>query len=300
MNPTRTSYQGQPINFMKYPVIYFLISALFLVPGIFSLATAGLVPAIDFSGGSLIELQFAEPVTETQIRTEMPAEIEIGNLQSSGPNAYLMRTKPISMEQNELLKTSLAGSFGEVEELRFETIGPTLGAELLRKTIIAVILSAAVILAYVAYRFKNFMFGTAAIIAMIHDTLIVLGVFSLLGRFMAVEVDTLFVTAILTILAFSVHDSIVVYDRIRESLHLFPKAKFEDLINKAVNETLPRSINNSMTIIFMLLALWLLGGETTKWFVFALLVGTITGTYSSPFVAAPILVIWHRFQAGKK
>jgi preprotein translocase subunit SecF len=152
----------------------------------------------------------------------------------------------------------------------------------------------------VAYRFKNFKYGISAVLAMFHDSLIVLGTFSLLGHFMGVEVDTLFVTALLTILSFSVHDTIVVYDRIRESLRNFPRAKFYDLVNKAVNETLARSINNSMTIIFMLLALWLMGGETTKWFVFALLIGTVTGTYSSTFTAAPLLILWDNLHQKKK
>jgi len=129
-------------------------------------------------------------------------------------------------------------------------------------------------------------------LAMFHDTFVMLGVFSLLGHFLGVEVDTLFVTAMLTILSFSVHDTVVVYDKIRDSQKRFPKANFVDLVDKAVTETLPRSINNSMTIIFMLVALWLLGGESIKWFAFALLIGTISGTYSSTFTAAPLLVIW--------
>jgi preprotein translocase subunit SecF len=131
---------------------------------------------------------------------------------------------------------------------------------------------------------------------MFHDTLVMLGVFSLLGHFQGLEIDTLFVTAMLTILSFSVHDTVVVYDRIRESQRRYPQMSFEDLVNKAVTETLSRSINNSMTIIFMLIALWLLGGSTIKWFAFALLIGTVSGTYSSTFTAAPLLVVWYSFK----
>jgi preprotein translocase subunit SecF len=134
-------------------------------------------------------------------------------------------------------------------ESRFETIGPTLGRELLSKTIIAVILSSASILIYMAYRFKDIAFGVAALLAMLHDSLLIIGIFSLLGHFYSVEVDTLFVTALLTILSFSVHDTIVVFDRVRESKRLFPRASLTDIVNKAVNETLARSINNSMTIM---------------------------------------------------
>jgi len=157
----------------------------------------------------------------------------------------------------------------------------------------AVIIAAGFILFYVAYRFKEKRYGVCAILAMFHDSLILLGIYSLLGHFFGVEIDTLFVTAVLTILSFSVHDTVVVYDRIRESVRLYPRADYYSLVNKAVAETLTRSVNNSMTIIFMLLTLYLLGGETTKWFVFALLIGTISGTYSSTFTAAPLLVVWN-------
>lgn len=292
---------SQPINFMKHPIIYFAISLCVLVPGTISLIKFGLKPAIDFTGGSLVELSFQNKnVTDSEIIQNIPSDIQVIEIKKSDNNSYLLQTKPISKDQNELIKQKLASSSGLLEELRFETTGPILGSELLKKTFTAIIISASLILLYVAYRFKNLKFGISAIIAMFHDSLVILGIFSLLGHFKGIEVDTLFVTALLTILSFSVHDTIVVFDRIRESSRIFPKAKFIDLINKAVNETLARSINNSMTIIFMLLALWLMGGETTKWFVFALLVGTVTGTYSSTFTAAPLLVIWDRFQKSKK
>ncbi|MGB9613597.1 MAG: protein translocase subunit SecF, partial [Candidatus Margulisiibacteriota bacterium] len=159
--------------------------------------------------------------------------------------------------------------------------------------------AAGFILLYVAWRFKDKKFGICAILAMFHDSLVLLGSFSLLGHFFGVEVDTLFVTAMLTILSFSVHDTVVVYDRIRESQKNLPHLPFEQLVNKAVTETLVRSLNNSLTIIFMLVALFLLGGETIRWFVAALLIGTISGTYSSPFTAAPLLVIWEQLKSKK-
>jgi preprotein translocase subunit SecF len=294
------AYQSQPINFMKNYLLYFVISLAVILPGIFSLFNWGLTPAIDFTGGSLLEFQFSDaaPVTE-EIRQAIPEDIEVASIQTTSNNSYIIRTKPINKDQNELLKSQLSETFGEVTESRFETIGPTLGRELLSKTIIAVILSSASILIYMAYRFKDIAFGVAALLAMLHDSLLITGIFSLLGHFYSVEVDTLFVTALLTILSFSVHDTIVVFDRIRESKRLFPRASLTDIVNKAVNETLARSINNSMTIIFMLLALWLMGGETTKWFVFALLLGTITGTYSSTFTAAPLLLVIEKFSKNK-
>jgi preprotein translocase subunit SecF len=272
---------------MKHPIIYFAISLCVLVPGTISLIKFGLKPAIDFTGGSLVELSFQNKnITDAEIIQNIPSDIQVIEIKKSDNNSFLLQTKPITKDQNELIKQKLASQSGQLEELRFETTGPILGSELLKKTLTAIIISAILILLYVAYRFKNLKFGISAIIAMFHDSFVVLGIFSLLGHFKGVEVDTLFVTALLTILSFSVHDTIVVFDRIRESSRIFPKAKFVDLINKAVNETLARSINNSMTIIFMLLALWLMGGETTKWFVFTLLIGTIgylfQHFYSSP------------------
>lgn len=294
-------HQSQPINFMKHYLIYFAISLSVILPGIYSLTKWGLKPAIDFTGGSLMEFQFpqASPLVE-DLRGTIPSDINVSSIQTTSNNSYIIRTKPIDKNQNELLKQQLTLKFGQVTEARFETIGPTLGRELLTKTIVAIIMSATMILLYMAYRFKNITFGIAALLAMLHDTLIVIGTFSLLGHFYSVEVDTLFVTALLTILSFSVHDTIVVFDRIRESKKIFPKATLFDLINKAVNETLTRSINNSMTIIFMLLALWLMGGETTKWFVFALLIGTVTGTYSSTFTAAPLLLVFEKYSKTRK
>lgn len=292
------------LDFMKYKWLYFLISALVLIPGIVSLALFGLRPAIDFTGGTLLELKFNNQ--QSAINSQQLGEIiekqgiEVFSVQSSGEKTALIRTKPIEKEEVAAIKVALKEKFGEQpEEIRFETIGPTLGRELLTKTVFATILAAGFILAYVAWQFKNKKFGICAILAMFHDTFILLGSFSLLGHFLGVEVDTLFITAVLTILSFSVHDTVVVYDRIRESQRLFPKASFEDLVNKAVTETLSRSLNNSLTIIFMLVALLLLGGVTIRWFIAALLIGTIAGTYSSTFTAAPLLVLWEQVKVRK-
>ncbi|MFC1653331.1 protein translocase subunit SecF [Patescibacteria group bacterium] len=289
------------IDFMKYKTIYFVISAIVIIPGIVSLIMFGLKPSIDFTGGSLLEVGFLENQANIERSKELiPEGIELNTIQTSGENNLLLKLKPITREQSEDIKSNFSGEYGQIEEVRFETVGPTIGKELLRKTLFAVAAAAGAILIYVMYQFSELKYGVSAVLAMFHDSLILLGTFSLLGHYYGVEVDTLFVTAVLTILSFSVHDTIVVYDRIRETLRKNRKAKFIDIVNKSVAETLGRSINNSMTIIFMLLALWLLGGETTKWFVFALLVGTITGTYSSTFTAAPLLILWEEIKAKRK
>lgn len=299
----------QPIHFMKYKWLYFALSGCVIIPGIISLGLFGLKPAIDFTGGSLLEIKSPvdHPIGSDMIRQSYPDGVSLASIQESGNHTLIIKSSPINKDQNELIKAKLASISGIlatatasakispaslIEEIRFETTGPVLGKELIRKTLFAIIIASVFILLYVATRFNELKYGVSAILAMLHDSLVILGVFSLLGHFLGVEVDTLFVTALLTILSFSVHDTIVVYDRIRESLKRYPHATLTDLVNKAVTETLGRSINNSMTIIFMLLALWLMGGETTKWFAFALLIGTITGTYSSTFTAAPLLLVW--------
>lgn len=292
------------MNWMRFKWLYFLLSGLVLIPGIISLAVFGLRPAIDFTGGALLELRFSqlEKIENQQLKEMVEKQgFEVSSVQSSGERAALFRLKPITKDEVSTIKSSLAEKFEEMpEEVRFETVGPTLGQELLTKTVMAIILAAGAILAYVAWRFKDLKFGVCAIMAMFHDSFILLGSFSLLGHFFGVEVDTLFVTAVLTILSFSVHDTIVVYDRIRESQKRLPDTPFVDLVNKAITETLARSLNNSLTIIFMLLALLLLGGVTIRFFVAALLIGTIAGTYSSTFTAAPLLVVWEKIEKRRK
>ncbi|MFC1711500.1 protein translocase subunit SecF [Patescibacteria group bacterium] len=294
------------LDFMKYKLLFFIVSAIFLVPSIYALVFWGLKPAIDFTGGTIIEirnekLDIQNVDHKVEIENALKEEdSQLASIQNSGEKTFILKTKEINKDKKELVLSKLKNTFGEIEEIRFETVGPTIGKELIKKTIISIFLAAGFILFYVAYSFKEKRYGVCAILAMFHDTLILLGTFSILGHFFKVEVDTLFVTAVLTILSFSVHDTVVVYDRIRESVKLHPKAKFYDLVNKAVAETLTRSVNNSLTIIFMLLALYLLGGETIKWFVFALLIGTIAGTYSSTFTAAPLLVLWEKISNKSK
>lgn len=288
-------------NFTKFTPLYFLISLSVIMPGLISLALYGLKPAIDFTGGSLLEVKiFSDQVlTDSDISNALDSQIEISTIQSLGDNSFILRASQLSNQENQTLLNTLS-SLGKTEEIRFETVGPTLGKELLEKTYVAITLASLAILGYVAWQFKEIKYGICAVIAMLHDTIIVVGTFSLLGHFYNVEVDTLFVTAVLTILSFSVHDTIVVYDRIRESEKLHRNATFSQIVNKSIAETLSRSINNSMTIIFMLSALYLLGGVTIRWFVFALLIGTVTGTYSSTFTAAPLLVTWEKVFSKKK
>jgi len=290
------------MNWMRFKWLYFLISVLIIIPGFYSLIRWGLRPSIDFSGGTLLEYKISEELEKNKLEEVVKkiSEIELYSLQQTSQNTYLFRFAPLDKTKAEEIKNTIEKDFNtSIEEVRFETIGPILGKELLRKTVVGILLAAGFILLYVAWRFKDKKFGICAILAMFHDSLVLLGTFSLLGHFLGVEVDTLFVTAVLTILSFSVHDTVVVYDRIRESQKNFPSASLEALANKAITETMIRSLNNSLTIIFMLLALVLLGGETIRWFAVALLIGTISGTYSSPFTAVPLLVVWDKIEKKK-
>ena len=295
------------MNFTKYLNLYFIISALVILPGLYSLFRFGLKPAIDFTGGSIIEVRIKNNESAAEKNKEKINnflsdidEIELDSIQVGRENNFTLKLKPIDEAKKEEILNKLNKEYGEVVELRFETVGPVLGRELIRKTLLAVVLAAGFILAYVAYQFKDKKYGICAVLAMFHDSLVILGIFSLLGHFWGVEVDTLFVTALLTSLSFSVHDTVVVYDRIRETIKNHPKADFQTVVNKALSETMSRSVNNSLTIIFMLTCLWLLGGQSIKWFVFALLIGTISGTYSSPFVATPLLVVWERIKKKRR
>jgi len=288
------------INFMKYKRLYFLISLLFLLPSAYFLSRFGLKPSLDFTGGTLLEftIQSDKALTPDQIKDSITSLTPVTSLQTTDHNAFLLKAPVFSQVTNQQIQQQLE-TLGQVTETRFETLGPTLGRELIKKTIVGILIATSFILLYVASRFKDKKYGICAILAMLHDSLILLGTFSFLGVYRHIEVDALFVTALLTILSFSVHDTIVVYDRIRESLKLNPKLSFTQTVNQAVTETLGRSINNSLTIILMLLSLYLLGGPTIKWFIFALLIGTISGTYSSTFTAAPLLVLWEQIKTRK-
>jgi preprotein translocase subunit SecF len=286
------------IDWMRYRVVYLAISLLVIGAGVFSLVKWGLKLGVDFTGGSMLEYKFT-----TEISTEEATEViegsgvGVSSVQKTGEGTYIFRLAPLTEEEkNTKIESALKKKYQDsFEELRFENVGPSVGPELVKKTAVAILVSAGAILLWVAYQFKSIKFGTSAILGMFHDSLVMLGVFSLLGHFLGAEIDFLFVTALLTILSFSVHDTIVNYDRIRELQKKFG-GEFKDLANKATTQTMVRSLNNSFTIIFMLIALVLLGGTTVKWFAVALLIGTISGTYSSPFVSVAILVTWDELE----
>jgi len=259
-------------------------------------------PSIDFTGGSVLEIKMQVPVEESIIQSVIQDQkIPVLTTQKLDTSSYIFHMGQVSEEQiGKFIKALQVTTDKPIDILRNDTIGPILGSELLYKSMVAALFAVIAILLYVAYAFKDIKSGVSAVIALIHDVLVVFGSFSLFGYFFGVEVDTLFMTAFLTTMSFSVHDTIVIFDRIREYRKRSPNAPLADVIDIALTETMGRSLINSFTIIFMLLALVLMGGETVRWFAVALLIGTITGTYSSPFVATPILLIWNRLEGKKK
>lgn len=287
------------MNWMKHKNIYFSLSGILLLISLFSLFRWELKLGIDFTGGSIFEYKFSKNLSEIGIN-EIFEEVGVEQitLNESDGNKVEIRTLPLSQEDKSKLDELLIKADSDVTELKYEVVGPAIGPELIRKTIYALIFSAFVILLWIAYQFKNLRFGMSAILAMLHDSIILLGSFSILGHFMGVEIDFLFVTAMLTILSFSVHDTIVVFDRIREVTKK-TGSNIREVADMAVTQTMVRSINNSFTIIFMLFALVLIGGDTIKWFAVALLIGTISGTYSSPFVAVPLLYTFNGIKSIK-
>ncbi len=287
------------MNLMRYKVWYVVFSLLIIIPGLYFLFTSGLRLGIDFTGGALLEYKFSKPINVEELKQTITDKgAQVGQLLTSGDNTYIIRTKPIDQAKITVIKNSLTQKFGKVEERRQEFVGPLIGNELKQKTLIAILISSVVIVLYIAFSFRkipkpasSWRFGIAAIGALLHDILVVVGIFAILGKFFGVEIDTLFVTALLTVIGFSVHDTIVVFDRIRENLRK-TNGKFIEVANLSVVQTLGRSLNTSLTVVFVLLALLLFGGETIRWFVAALLIGIVSGTYSSIFNATALLVWW--------
>ncbi len=279
-----------------------------LISSIIGLIVWGLRLGIDFTGGSLLELEFGQNRPSNSEIQEVLQSVNLGNviIQPTADKAVLMRFKDVSQTEYEQLTNNLKEKFGEITVSRFESIGPVLGSELARKALWAIGLALLFIIIYIAWAFRkvarpvaSWKYGISAIIALAHDVLITVGVFSVLGHYLNVEIDSLFVSAILTVLGFSVHDTIVVFDRTRENLFRGMGGSFDLIVNKSVNDTITRSINTSLTTILVLAALFFFGGSTIHFFALALIVGIAIGTYSSIFVASPLLVDWYKLSQHK-
>lgn len=288
------------MNIMKFRPLFLILSSLMLLSAVFAVIFWGFKPSIDFVGGTSWEISSSGQLNDQKISQIFEDnDISLSTISLNGDNQFSLKFANINQEQKLLLTEKLKEIDPDFKELKFETLGPILGRELLKKTIIAIMLSSLFLFLFIGKRFKDFSFGISAVLAMFHDTIILIGSFAILGHFFGVELDALFVTAVLTTLSSSVHDTVVTFDRIRELKQRNYKIEWVDLANQAVTETLNRSINNSMTIIFMLTSLVLLGGSTTKWFAAALLIGVICGTYSSIGVAIPSVLFFKKHPRKK-
>ena len=283
--------------------IFYTFSSILVAVIIGLLFTWGIKFGIDFTGGSLIELSFQEEVpTHEELNTKLDNYEFISgySLRSSGDSSEILRSKEITDEQKNTIVSGLQESYS-VTESRFSNIGPSLGNELKTKAIFAVLLALLLIVLFIAYSFRHvskpissWKYGGITVVAFLHDLIIPLGVFSIMGQFAGLEVDSLFITALLVILGYSINDTIVVFDRIRENLAEVPddlkEKKFNNVVGKSINETISRSINTSFTTLLALTALYIFGGAVTQAFSLALIAGVLAGTYSSIFLASPLLV----------
>jgi len=289
---------------------YFGLSLFVLIPGIIAIFLWGLNLSIDFTGGSRLTLSFESTVDDNQIQAVDKAlretKIKAASIEKSNKLIFV-RTSPMDQDQNSKFLSTLSKEFKGVNEQEFETIGPTIGQEITLNALKAVGIASILIILFITWSFRqvpkpasSIKFGVCAIIALIHDVLIVVGAFAFLGHFFGVEVDSLFVTAILTVLGFSVHDTIVVFDRIRENLKRAGSENFPRAVNESILQTLVRSVRTSLTTLLVLFSLLIFGGESIRWFVVALIIGITSGTYSSIFTASPLLVLWQELSDKKK
>ena len=286
---------------------FFLLSLLVIIPGIISMATLHFRLGIDFAGGTELTMNFANHPALAQVESAVAAENIGGSVIQTGTGGYIIRTPPLTPQQQKLVEDDLQARLGPAEILQVLEVGGTIAGETIAFALLAVVIASIAILFLLAIRFHNlpggwragFQFGGSALAALLHDVFLLTGIFSILGKFFDLrigQIDSLFVTAVLTVVGFSVHDTIVVFDRVRENLRVSQRLSFEQIVNLSIMQTAARSVITSFTVVLVLMAILIAGGATLKGFALALLIGIVSGTYSSIFNAAPLLVVWRRLQ----
>lgn len=298
------------MDIVRHRKIFYALSLTLIVGSIVCVLVLGLKLGIDFKGGSLMELSFeSQRPSSADVERALPGLGIAGLLvQPSGERNVLVRFGTVTEEIHQLMLQRLQkANLGSFHEEQFETIGPTIGQELKRKSLLALLLVLGAIILYIAWAFRkisrplaSWKYGVVAVLALMHDVTIPVGFFSVFSRFLGYEADTLFVTAVLTVLGFSVHDTIVVFDRIRENLRKNPGGVFADTVGKSIRETMGRSITTSLTVLLVLLSIYFFGGPSTKAFSFIMLIGVFFGTYSSIFIASPLLVTWEQWRLMRR
>ena len=304
--PSRREPRVRKLDIVSRRNWFFLVSLIIIIPGIFFMATRGFLLGIDFAGGTEFTLTFTDKPSLQQVQAAVVAE-NIDGTAIPAAGDYIIRAKPLSPEQEAIVEDHLRSKLGpEVVQSVLE-VGGTIAGETIEFALLAVVLAAVAILFLLAIRFRNvpggwragFQFGGSALAALLHDVFLLTGVFSILGKVFDLrigEIDSLFVTAVLTVVGFSVHDTIVVFDRIRENLRVSQRLSFEQVVNLSIMQTAARSIITSFTVVLVLAAILISAGDTLKGFALALMIGIVSGTYSSIFNAAPLLVVWRKIQ----
>lgn len=291
-------------SFIKYRKIYFVFSGILILTSIVLLVVFGLKPGIDFTGGTILEIEYKTERPSNQEILKKLTDFDLGTvyIQPSGKQGVILKMKEIDKNVHQEILQKLGEGGIEIEERRFESVGPAIGQELKQKTKIVIGLALLSIVLYIALAFRriqrplrSWQYGIASLLALFHDILIPLGVFSILGKFYGVEISIPVITALLAILGYSINNTVVVFDRIRENL-LKREGFFEEVVDRSLNQTLTRQINTSLTTLFVTTAIFLFGGETLKYFALALILGIGAGTYSSIFLAGPILVTWFKWR----
>jgi preprotein translocase subunit SecF len=289
-------------RFVERKFWYFALSALLIIPGVFFLAIGGLKPGIEFKGGTLLDLRFGTPPAASELHDALAA---LGHpeavIQGAEGGRMEVRTLTLTSAETVSVEQALKVKYPSYIDDNASTVSPSFSAELVTNAVRSIVFASILIVLLIAFAFREFgwsafRYGIAAIIALLHDALVVLGLFAILGYFLNVEVDSLFVTAVLTIIGFSVHDTIVVFDRIRENLHLNRGEALNPVINYSIMQTLARSVITSLTVVLTLLALYLFGGYSMRTFALALVVGIVSGTYSSIFNASQIISLWQEIE----
>lgn len=297
---------------------YFVFSALLIIPGLLSMIAppgwasggSGLKPGIDFTSGSVLDITFEEQVQTEDVRSVL---VRLGHpgalVQAVGDDSVLIRTRVLAeasgggVSERQVIQDALEETIGPIAGSGVDTVSPIIAQETVRNTFLALMVASVFILGYIWYAFRRvpraYRYGIAAVVTLVHDTIIVLGVFSILGRVLGMEVNSMFIVGILTVAGYSVNDTIVVFDRIRENAIRVPDRRLEDTVNLSIIESVGRSVNTSFTTLLVLLAMLLIGGDSIRELLLVVAIGVVIGTYSSIFVAAQFLVIWERREFGR-
>lgn len=296
------------ISFLKYSKIYFIFSGILILGSVICLFSFGLKLGIDFTGGSILEVEYKTERPSNQEIREKLTNFHLGEIyiQPTGEKGVILRMKDIDEDTHQQILQKLK-ELGEIEERRFESIGPVIGRELKEKTKIIIILALLAIVLYIAFAFRkisqplaSWQYGIASLLALFHDVLIPLGIFSVLGNFYEVQITIPVVVALLTVLGYSINNTVVIFDRVRENLIKRVGATYEETVNRSLNQVLTRTINTSLTTLLVLMAIFFFGGETLKYFALALILGIVAGTYSSLFLVSPLLVVWLKWRKSKE